>query len=136
MAVGRSQLLGSVFRVRAAARIRGSDAGAQRFEALGRLQMGHTDTVLPPLFSTDGSRIAALADWTTRVRDAVPASASILQKARVAAALQRQIGSLLLELLRRVSAQTPATALCVGGSFFYHSSMNTIVKESGIFNRV
>jgi carbamoyltransferase len=113
----------------------GSDAGAQRFEALGRLQMGHADTVLPPLFSTDGSRIAALADWTTRVRDAVPASATILQKARVAAELQRQIGSLLLELLRRVSAHTSATTLCVGGSFFYHSSMNTIVKESGLFDR-
>ena len=114
----------------------GSDAGAQRFEALGRLQMGHADTVLPPLFSTDGSHISALPDWTARVRDAVPASASILHKARIAAALQRQIGSLLVDVVRLVSTRTSAATLCVGGSFFYHSSMNTIVKESGIFDRV
>ena len=56
--------------------------------------------------------------------------------ARVAAALQQQIARLLVETLRHVKRAVPSEQLCLGGSLFYHSSINSVVRQSGLFERV
>jgi carbamoyltransferase len=50
--------------------------------------------------------------------------------------VQNQIASLLVEFLTSVRHQTGAERLCLGGSLFHHSSINSAVRQSGLFERV
>jgi carbamoyltransferase len=114
----------------------GSESGDQRFEALARMMAASPDDRLPKLFTTGGNRIEAPADWRERVA-ALPggSSADYSARARIAAALQQQIAELLVETLRRIKAHTASEQFCLGGSLFYHSSINSIVRQSGLFER-
>ena len=113
------------------------DPGDQRFEALARMMAEEPQDRLPSFFSTDGARIEAAPGWKARVAEAAGGSATdYVTKARVAAALQKQIGGLLLEMLRRVKSRVPSDRLCLGGSLFYHSAINSMVRQAGVFDRV
>jgi carbamoyltransferase len=114
----------------------GSESGDQRFEALARMMAAAPDGRLQPLFTTDGHRIEALAQWRQRVAEIQAGSAGDAVRAPVAAALQQQIAELLVETLRRIKAHTSAGQLCLGGSLFYHSSINSVVRQSGLYDRV
>jgi carbamoyltransferase len=113
-----------------------SESGDQRFEALARMMAAFPDDRLPKLFTTDGNRIEAPADWRERVA-ALPggSSADYSVRARIAAALQHQLAELVVEVLRRIKALTASEQFCLGGSLFYHSSINSIVRQSGLFER-
>jgi carbamoyltransferase len=110
-------------------------AAGQRFEAFARLCPGHRDDRLDHLIDSDGHSLELQRDWRSAAQAVLSAWGSpsdVPSRARLAAALQARIGELLLALLARVRRQTGGNALCVGGTFFYHSSINTLVKnESG-----
>jgi carbamoyltransferase len=115
----------------------GSESGEQRFEALARMMASRPDVRLPKLFSTDGTRIESHGNWQEHVSRLTGGSASdSMTKARIAATLQEQIGAVLVETLRRIRSRTSSAALCLGGSLFYHSSINSVVRQSGLFERV
>ena len=115
-----------------------SQAGEQRFEALARLDPHHRDERLETLFTTDGTSIECDPAWEARSADwfLTSAGSNVLARAPHAAALQRRIGELLLALLAKVRAATGAEHLCLGGSLFDHSAINTAVRSAGLFSRV
>jgi carbamoyltransferase len=118
-----------------------SNAGDQRFEALARLAPRQQNDRIAALFNTDGHRLIAEDGWQQTVAGmlATPRSREDVSCASaVAAALQARIAELFIELLAAVRSEvgSDGDALCLGGSFFYHSSMNTIARTSGLFPRV
>jgi carbamoyltransferase len=108
----------------------------QQFEALARLDADHRDDRLDAIFRTDGNSISAKDGWEVRLADLWQGHGSLTATALHAAALQRRLGELLLEFLRKVRAETDLEHCCLGGSLFYHSSINTLVRASGLFTRV
>ncbi len=54
----------------------------------------------------------------------------------VAFAVQSRLGELLVEYLADVRRATGATSLCVGGGLFFNTHLNTIVRQSGVFDDV
>jgi carbamoyltransferase len=115
------------------------EAGGRRMEALARLQPDERNGEVEDLFRWSGDAFQVAPGWEGRVeeihrrisRDCVhPAGAGL------AAALQARIIDLVLELLRAVRRRTGSANLCLGGSLFYHSSINTAVRQAQIFDSV
>jgi carbamoyltransferase len=110
-------------------------AADQRFEALARLNPDHRDSRLDKLFRTDGVSLQLEPGWKALAAEWF-VEKSATSRASYAAALQSRVGELLLEFLARVRHATQSECLCLGGSLFYHSSFNSLVKTSGLFSRV
>jgi carbamoyltransferase len=110
--------------------------GDQRFESLARMMAASPDQTLPALFTTDGHRVTTPETWRASVADRTRSAADIRKKAQLAAALQAQIADVLVALLRCVRKTLPAANLCLGGGLFHHSSINTVARQCGAFERV
>lgn len=116
----------------------GSEAGDRQMEALGRLRPDSRDAQLDGMLTlrADGIEVdPGLERWVADrlAGDHDPGS---VRRADLAAALQGRLGELLLSFLQEVQRRTGAEHLCLGGGFFYHSSMNTLVKGAGLFSHV
>ena len=113
-------------------------AGDQRFEALARLRPEHREDWLCDEFNTDGTTLHLEDGWETRILDwrQHSTASGITGSSGCAAALQRRISDLLLLFLARVRKVTQSESLCLAGSLFYHSSINTAVRTSDLFDRV
>jgi carbamoyltransferase len=105
------------------------DAGDQRFEALARLQPEARDERTRGLMSTDGSSLqidprleATIESWCASEPPGSPRRASL------AAAIQARLGELFVEFLDQVRTRTESARLCLAGSLFYHSSINTMAR--------
>lgn len=113
------------------------DGADQRFEAFARLTAACPDPNVPAVFKTDGTRIEETFGWRSRILERLEATdGSMASRSRIAAALQAQVADVLVEMLDHVRKRTGAAHLCVGGSVFYHSSINTAVRQSELFDRV
>jgi carbamoyltransferase len=116
-----------------------SSAGEQRLEALARLAPDHRDARVDGLFSTDGISIATKPGWQaaldTWVADA-KARGGLVACAGLAAALQNRIIELFLSLLEHVRQRTTDGELCLAGSLFYNSAINTVARQSKRFTDV
>jgi carbamoyltransferase len=109
----------------------------QRLEALARLNPGGRDERLEGLFVLDADRLHFQNGWQTRIRGRIGPGAPVDAAATVAGTLQAQIADLLVEFLALVKARLPGnTRLCVGGSLFYNSSINSRVKRGAGFDEV
>ncbi|MGH9349987.1 MAG: carbamoyltransferase C-terminal domain-containing protein [Vicinamibacterales bacterium] len=114
-----------------------AETGDQRLEALARLRPDARDARVERLLTGDGTSVTdhalerSLEQWLAGERH--PGSAS---SAALAASLQARIGELVLELLAEVRRRTGSAHLCLAGSLFYHSSINTLAKRAGIFDEV
>lgn len=109
----------------------------QRAAALARLRPRTRDAVIDRLFRFDADALVVdpgLESFIEARRQGPAADAQV--PAALAAALQERLAELLLELLRRVQARVGQTRLCLGGSLFYNSAINTHVRESGVFAEV
>jgi carbamoyltransferase len=109
----------------------------QRFEALARLRPDARDPRIDRLFELDGDSLHVdpavddvIRGARTEVRGADP------RRAELAASLQARLSELVLRFLERVRDRVGVDDLCVGGSLFYHSSINTKIRCSGLFTRV
>lgn len=113
-------------------------AGDQRMEALARLRHEHRDDRIDALLQCDGTSLRAGQGWELAVeRQVVETRGAAGQPGgTVAAALQTRLGALFVELLASVRRRTDDERLCLAGSLFYHSSINTAVKRSGLFTDV
>lgn len=107
----------------------------QRMEALARLDPGRSDERTTALFALDSDEIRVPEDWQARLSTWVGHRTGE-RTALIAAALQRRIGDLLLEFLTDVRTHLPSPNLCVGGSLFYNSHLNSRVKQEGGYERV
>jgi len=115
-----------------------STAGDQRLEALSRLRPGHRDSEVDRLISRVDGVLIVDPSLERRLEDRIagdpdPGGSS---RAALAAALQARLGELLIEFFGEVQGRLGSARLCVGGSLFYHSSINTLLKQSGLFRDV
>ena len=116
-----------------------SPGGEQRFESLARLAPDSRDDTLNALLDSDGHSLIVTPGWRATVAARLSGSddrAVKPENASVAAPLQRRIGDLVVALVTAVRQQTGGDCLCLGGSLFYHSSINTRVVRSGGFEKV
>ncbi|HZB25873.1 MAG TPA: carbamoyltransferase C-terminal domain-containing protein [Vicinamibacterales bacterium] len=113
-------------------------AGDQRFEALARLSGAQGDDGMGTLLTGDGHLLEVAAGFQGAIEQRLPARAprAGAASARLAATVEARLKDLFLELVARVREQVEEQNLCLGGSFFYHSSINTAVRRSGLFARV
>jgi carbamoyltransferase len=109
-------------------------AGQQWLAALARLYHGHSDERIASLLRFDGTRVHVEPGWEQTIQEQVRAERTEPHPgSRAAAALQTRLSELFVELLRHVSRTTGRTALCLGGSLFYHSAINTAAKQADLF---
>ncbi len=114
-----------------------ADAQEQRMEALARFDPIRHDERAGQLFSLGTDCLELAPDWRARVETWRGANTPQREMSAVAAALQSQLGDLLVEFVERVKRLGPGRhRLCVGGSLFYNSYFNTRVKLSGAFDEV
>jgi carbamoyltransferase len=115
-----------------------ADAADQRFEALARLQPDGRQARVDALMTFEADHLVVNPGLEARVEEWLAGERSPEHPARaaLAAALQARLGELFLEWLRRIRGKADAGQLCIGGSFFYHSSLNTLVKRAGVFDQV
>ena len=114
----------------------GSGQADQRLEALARLAPGHRDARVDRLFSGDESSIDAKRGWQSEAEGWIAEAMNkggVVTCAGIAAALQARITELFLAFLERVRRSTGDQALCLAGSLFYNSSINSAAKQSNLF---
>lgn len=111
----------------------GSNGGAQRLDALARLKPDHRDDRVTALIDGDESSLRVEPGWQGRLEALVKGSGGIPACAGLAAAVQSRIGELFTQWLAAVRRRTGAEQLCLGGSLFYHSHINTLARRSGLF---
>jgi carbamoyltransferase len=108
-----------------------------QLEALARLDPGdEADRFAGSITYADG-QLRATPVWTSLVSEWLARCPGDLEgRARIAAAFQRHLGRLLLQLVADIRASIDARHLCLGGGLFYNTSFNTLVRESGLFDDV
>jgi carbamoyltransferase len=107
----------------------------QRLEALARLDPDCSAEWALHLFALDDDRIRTAPDWQSEIERRA-AGLDRRQQASVAAALQARLGALVVEFLARVQRRVGTRQnLCVGGSLFCNSYVNSTIKQSGLFER-
>lgn len=112
-------------------------AGGQRMEALARLSPDARDESLASMLRLAPNRLNLQSGWERWVTDrCAGADGSPQRQAAVAAALQNQLGDLLLQLVQAVHAKASVDTLCLAGSLFYNSAFNSLVKRRGPFAHV
>ena len=110
----------------------------QRMEALARLRPSERDSRTTSLVGLDNDcdRLRIAPDWALQI-ECWESGGAPHDKAAVAAALQARVGDLVMEFLAQVRRRLPArTRLCVGGSLFYNSYLNSRVKRAAGFDEV
>ena len=114
------------------------DAGDQRFEALARLNPDTNADPFAKFFSFQKDRLEAhpLLEAAIEHHIAGETDAGSAVRASAAAALQSELGGVFLDLLAEIRRVTDCEDLCVAGSYFYHSSVNTLARRSGLFREV
>lgn len=112
------------------------DAAAdQRAAALARLRPQSREAAVDRLFALDGRALvvdAGLDSFIEARRHGATGDAQA--PAALAAALQGRLADLVIELLRDVRTRIGLPHLCLGGSLFYNASINTAVRQSGVFS--
>lgn len=111
-------------------------AGDQRFEALARLAPDAHDERLP-MADVTATSLGLPRAWEQQIADwwRQTSGTDLMSQAQSAAALQRWVADLLVRWVAAIRRGVDRTAVCLGGSLFHHSSLNTAVQTSGLFER-
>jgi carbamoyltransferase len=91
------------------------------------------------LFWCTEGRLHVRRGWRQRLHDMVRRDRSHAIEglaADLAAATQHRIGELLLDLCKDIRAAVDCDTLCLGGGFFFNTYFTTLIRTSGIFQRV
>jgi carbamoyltransferase len=106
-----------------------------RLEALARLTPDSRAGRLEGVVATDAASLTidpglegSIEQWTAGAADS-----DGISRAPLAAALQAQLADAFVQLLTVVRRRTACKHLVLGGSFFYHSWVNTVAKLTGLF---
>ena len=111
------------------------DTATQRFEALARLRPDARDARVDQLFDLDGDalRVDSTLEQVVAGLGGGAHAGNPRQRAELAASLEARIADLLVGFLERVRKRVALDNVCLGGSLFYHSSINTRVRSAGVF---
>lgn len=110
----------------------------QQAEALARLVPPHRDAGIDALITRQGEGLAVSPTFDSVLRAGLRqgGGSDLLDRARAASALHARLGDLLVGLLADVRAALGSGDLCLGGSLFRRSSINTTIRRSAGFSRV
>lgn len=112
----------------------GPPGGDQRMEALARLRPDCREGQLERLLTLSEQGLVIDPEWERFVDERKDTGdRASLANAALAASIQTRIGELLVQFLAGVQRQTGMDRLCLGGSLFYHSAINTVVQRRGPF---
>jgi len=112
------------------------EARGQRLEALARLCATSSDSLgVEELWKVHPDHLECSSGWEAAVSACFARLGGVpgVAAAPLAAAVQRSITRVLLEWLAGVRRFASSPAVCLGGSLFYHSSINSAVKLSGLY---
>jgi carbamoyltransferase len=116
-----------------------ANAGEQRLEALARLEPNHRDERVTALIRTDGCSIDVEPTWQSSVETLFTEATrriGIIGGAGLASALQGRIVEVFLAFLTQIHRHVSDRRLCLAGSLFYNSAINTAAKQSRLFDDV
>jgi carbamoyltransferase len=115
-----------------------SREGDQRLEALARLRPGHRDREIDAMFSLADGVLTIDANLEGRLGSRLPSGGEdgLAGRASLASAIIGRLAELFVDFLSSVRSAVDVPHLCVGGSFFHNSSINTTVRQAGVFERV
>jgi carbamoyltransferase len=106
----------------------------QRLEALARLEPRASDPSARDLFALEDYGIRARPGWQSEI-ERRSAGLNRTEKVALAAALQAQLAELTVAFLARVRSHGPPHRnLCLGGSLFCNTHVNSAIKLSGLFD--
>jgi carbamoyltransferase len=109
----------------------------QHLEALARLRPGVRDAHIDTLFQRNGLSLTWHPDLAGEVGKRLSGhTVGDAASAGLASAVQARLEELLIGLLTDVRRVTPADRVCLGGSLFRQSAVNTAVAKSGLFREV
>ena len=127
--------VGLAFLYSECARIFGFDEGQEyRLEALARLDRGDEVERLGQVWSYSSGAVRAHDKWRSAVEEWLDERRDLRHRARVAAACQRRLGQLLLELVRDVRAAVDVPTLCLSGGLFYNTYFTTLLRQAPGFD--
>lgn len=104
-----------------------------RLEALARLHPASRDHRVNGVISGTESSVAVRDGFERVVGDRLAGLRDTASQASVAATLQAELGDAFLTFLAAVRRLTSLEHLCLGGSLFFYSWINTLAKGSGLF---
>ena len=107
-------------------------------EGLARLDTGAEASRLEELIVYRDGSLWASAAWKEHIADWLAAGPphDLRHRARVASALQRRLGDLLVSIAADVREHIGLGRLCLGGGLFYNTYFTTRVRQSGLFDDV
>jgi len=114
-----------------------SEGDEHRLEALAQVA-GRCEGSLQLPVSYDGNRLTVGPAFGASIGGLIASNghvATVAHSARIADGVQRQLGDLLLQLLREVKARAGGDNLCLGGGFFFNSYFNSVLAQSGVYER-
>ena len=107
-----------------------------QLEALARLDPGESADRLSTLMGYSDRVVWTRDGWRSLLEAWVAEGTGLTHRARVAAACQRHIGQMLLDIARDVRTIVGLPNLCVSGGLFYNTYFTTTLATSGIFDDV
>jgi carbamoyltransferase len=112
--------------------------GDQSFEALARLRPGSRDAEADRLIMFSGAGLVVDPALERRIaaRLSGDRDSGSAVRASLAASLEARIAEVLVEVLKLLRARLGSANLCLGGSLFYHSSINTLIERSRVFDHL
>ena len=115
-----------------------ADERDQRLEGLARLRPGYRDGEVDAWMWLDDGTLRCDPAIESRIEERIAGERDPGGPVRtsVAAALQGRLIELFIGQLKQINAFCPAQDICLGGSFFYNSSLNSAVRQSAIFRNV
>jgi carbamoyltransferase len=112
----------------------GPPTGGRRLEALARLDPDGREAHLADLLTLGQTGLVLERGWERFVEQRLASGGhSPMSNAGLAAALQTRVAELLVEFLASVRERTGSDHVCLAGSLFYHSAINTAIKCHGPF---
>jgi carbamoyltransferase len=109
---------------------------ARQMEVLAHLGQGDGGGDLERLFRYEDGSLRCEPDWESAVGAMLDAERR--RHGRVsttASSLQRRMGALLLEVAAGIRAVANCDTLCLGGGLFFNTFFNTLIRQSGVFDR-
>jgi carbamoyltransferase len=107
-------------------------------EGLARLDTGAEAGKFDELIAVRDGAVHLVPGWKPFVAEWLAAGGSddLRHRARVASALQRHLGDLLVQIAGAVQQGTKASRLCLGGGLFYNTYLTTRLRQAQIFDDV
>ena len=107
-----------------------------RFESLARLKPDQVCERLSTVIDTDGHSLLMRPSWRSDAAELLGGVKPPPESAGAAASLQRRIADMAVSLVAAIRSRSDSENLCLGGTLFDRSAINSAIAASGRFANV